>query len=128
MMLMGIIGAVGGLFAADKLHDYATRSLGQKVQVGDVAFVSAASLRPAVGAAGNVPFEISLMQGTAAGALVPVRVTSLGRLLNTTGGGSRDISGTTLGQIALTVEFHSGSVQRLQRNGVDVQPGFSRIY
>jgi hypothetical protein len=135
-MLMGIIGAVGGLFAADKLHDYATRTLGQKAQVGDIAFVQMRQLSevPVPGSAGS--FLMNALRASVGPDqldLVPLRVTRVGPITTKASGGNRElrgsvqlpIQGNTAGEELI---FDSFAVKRLTRNGVDVQPGFNRIY
>lgn len=133
-MWQTLLVSLGGIVVGDRLHSYLTRTMGEKAQIGDVAFVPMGALN-AQGSNEQVadPFkELQAMKNVGVDPfvqLIPVTIShfratpsrSLGR-------DARDAFGTISGQLPIPVMFSTYSIRKLQRRGVDIKDGMSRIY
>lgn len=120
---IAVIGVVGG----DRIHHFATRTLAEKSNVSDIVMVPLVSIAPS-----NTAFDEDGFKRLKAAViannmnpLISIRIRT-----KETPQSDRSIwmSGNVMGQEPISVVFAGSNIQKLMRNGVNIQPGYNRIY
>ena len=122
--------AIAGIFGGERLHHYATRTLAEKARIGDIASVRMVNLSPTNTLFGEQAFARLKIAVQATGNVspnptIPVMIMNLETPQSDR---SIRISGNVQGQEVLGVTFAGSSIEKLLRNGIQIQPGYDRIY